>query len=482
MPEMNPIVAVALQLLQQKQQEDELVQRKSEAEADTRFRIEQLKQASDQFRLQHDLALARAKMEESKIREEIGSRRFKEFGEEGTRRVEGIETIPQSVPKYQQGVLPRGRELGGIQEALLQKFPALAQMVPYDINQQDTTQPGTSFQPFDTQISESEFGPIFTKGAIPRNELVQRNRAEAWDKAQFDALAKELETRVTEAAKRPNIEAQIAGREKVATINAEQREATAKANRESQERIAGSRNATTIAAARLRAKGAKIQSDEDLNPIVESVYLGETKVPPGNNGIAVTRSVKELGGSVPNKANVDKVPYTRSLLSVADRIEKEIIPLLADTQVAAKGKGVLSKVWNTELANKFAQIELDATTQAREAGEKGNFSNTDIGRALHALGDPGIPKDQGMDRLNTLLNKIYSKLENEYLGGLKDPQKIAILKRFDFDPSSIPAVNDVGRIIKTAQYPKGIPKYVWGEKSQTWGVFDPKLGTYRKVE
>lgn len=460
MPEMNPIVAIALQLLQQKQQEEELAQRATESENRLKLDQEQFQQSKAQMGLMEKYRQAQMALDQFKVEDDIKSRYRQEVAA-GTRNPQGI----RGTPKYQTGNLPTSRDSSGINEEILKRFPVLAQPADYDIQGEDIQAP---ISPATKQILEGPFGLIEVDDLVSYPESQQRKETEARRGIDIEAL----KTLITEQAKRPNIELQVKGREDVARIGAEQRKETAAANREVQERIAGSRNATTLEAARLRAKGAKINSDSDLQPVVDSVYLGETKLPAGNNGVAITGSIKGLGGAVPNKVNIDKVPYTTAMLSIGDRIKNDIIPKLAADEISAKVKGGIAKVWPTDLANEFAKIELDATTMAREAGEKGNFSNTDIGRALHALSDPGITQVQALNRLKTLQDKIYNKLNNEYLAGLGDKQRIAILeKRFNLDPSTIPAVNSVGRIIRTKEYPEGAPKYMKDDQGN-WAVLN----------
>jgi len=464
MPEMNPIVAVALQLLQQKQQEEELAQRKAESDERLKLDQEQFQQSKAQMGLMEKYRQAQMALDQFKVEDEIKSRYRQEVAA-GTRNPQGV----RGVPKYQTGNLPTSRDSSGIREELLKRFPVLAQPIEYDITGEDIQAP---ISPATKQILEGPFGLIEVDDLVSYPESQQRKENEMRRGINLDAL----KALATESAKvQARAPEKAADREAQAALRIQQDAAAQDRltqQLESQERIAGSRNAATITAAAIRAKGAKVADDSSLQPMIESVYLGRLNYLPGNNGRAVTGGIKQLGGSVPNLVNVNKVPNTTAMLSIADRIKTEIIPLLATNEASAKLKGTVSKVWPTDLANKFAQIELDATTQAREAGEKGNFSNTDIGRALHALSDPGITQLQALDRLNTLNNKIYSKLQNEYLAGLGDKQRIDILqKRFQIDPSSIPAVSTTGRILKTKEYPNGAPKYLQDEQGN-WAVLN----------
>lgn len=482
MAEMNPIVQVMMQLIEQKQRDEQLKNQEDRDKAEAQFRMEQLGLAQQQHKAELTLRQAESAREVSKIREEIASRRRSEFGKEGTRRVAGFESIPQTVPTYQQSNLPGTRSAPPINEAILQRYPALSQFVPYDINQQDTAQPQPTFKPFDTQISESEFGPIFTEGVVPYDELRSRAQAELWDKAKFDALSKGLETRVTEAAKRPNIERQIEGRTEVANIAASQRETTANLDRTSRENIARWTNATRESVARRNLTNSKNIDSDAITTRAMSNALGETELPAGNQGTLVLDTQKKLGYKSVGKLKFDKIKTTLSFLDTINRVQEEVVPLLADTQPTAVLKGAVVKLgYPSELKNKVEPYKLELQQKARQGGVVGNMSDRDAQASMDKVMNPTTTKQQGLDRLRISREVISKDLTNNLLVGLPDKQVIELLTQpgLNFDISSIYAIDSKGKFLKdSGQY---VPKYVQREDG-AWGVYNPTTNKYRRIE
>lgn len=459
---MNPIVAVALQLLQQKQQEEELSQRKQEAVERLKLDEEQLKQVSERFKIENATRQKQFELDKFKVEDALRSK-YREDIASGARKPQGL---PSSSATYQPGNLPVQKDTSNLPPELVSRFPVLAQPVEYDLQQQDI-QPGP-ISPYAVQQLQGPFGQLSVEDVVTYPEMREQKLNEAQQALSIKGLESLITTKAQEEAKRPNIEAQIAGRENVAQIAADQRAATAATNRESAERIAGSRNAVTLEAARIRSTGNKVSgSDEMLSNIADSVILGETKLPAGNNGIAIHNSIKSMGYVIPDQALVKKVPYAGTMLNIAKRIEDDIIPKLATNPTGAKWTGIITNIWPTDLAALIKTMGIDATTAAREAGEKGNFSNTDIGRAFDALTSPGITQEQAKKRLLDLRDKVYDKLIRENLGGLPEKQKLLLLQKYELDPTSIQIKVNGNRLKKYKRDTEG-NFYVYSSKTNDY--------------
>jgi hypothetical protein len=448
MPGMNPIIATLVKLIEAKQQDATLAQRKSESDAENSFRMEQVKHLQDALAHEKDVAKAHIEFQHATARQAVAEQ-FRREAAAGTQEVDTMQGLPQQT---------------GFQDVMQP-----GEKVPY-VSQQPTFGAPSEI-PFGTQIADSEFGPVTVKGVVPYEKMLSRHVTQAQLEAGIKALTAGMEAQAKLPSQLALENRKGANAREVANINQTGRETISDNQIASQERINGSRNATALAVAQIRAKGQSVKDTAALSPIVESVYLGETKVPVGNNGIAVIRGIKSLGGAVPDPTLLKKVPYVNTMLDIANRVEA-MIPKLATNQAGAKIKGAVTAVWPTDLANEYKTMGIDATMAAREAGEKGNFSNTDIGRAYAALIDPGITQEQAKLKLNVLRTKIYNKLMDESLAGLGDKQKLAILGKYNINPETIP--------IKTSQGTK--PRYIFGQKTQTWGVYDSKIGGYKGVE
>jgi len=471
MPEINPIIQTLLQLIQAKQEDERLKTQKEDAQAQRQFQMENLKAAIEQNKAEREHQKTLENLQITELREAIANK-FREQVAGNLRKVQGIETIPQSIPTYQPSniIKPQGpRSITLPNGQVIQ-----VEMPRMDVPPEAMAQPPSEFKPFSTQIINGPLGPQPVEDVVNFPEFSQGQNELLKQRISLDVSKAGLISQVQEAAKRPNIEAQIIGRENVANIGAEQREATAAANRESAERIAGIRSAATLEAAKMRAKSAKVSDSSALEDMASSVALGELKLPAGNNGIAVNHILKAQGYKVFEPAKFAKIGGVQELISLADRVEKQIVPLLAKSGLGAmvKNAQVMAGI-PTDLRNKINTIRLDALTAAKSKGLVGSLSDRDMQAALDKLADPNTTQKQGLDRVRILRNTIMQDLTNNIFNGIPDRQVIDILTQTNvgIDPSVIS--------VKT---PKGIlPKYFL-EDDGIWHVYNPVKNQYDEVQ
>ena len=476
MPDINPIVQTLLQLIEAKHNDAQLAQRQKEAADQLAFNQEQFKATLEERKLERKRQEVEDLIQHAQL-QQAATRQFRGDVASGLVPVQGYKGLPPSVPDWQ-------TQLGRGQTRVVQLPNGQSIEVPMPQMDTSVSLPEQSNIPNNVQTTEGPVGPI----SIPTNQMLtyedaqKRMDAEALRKTKWDVLTKGLEAQATEAARVPRDTAANQARIDTANITATGANTRNTATINSNQQIATDRNKTAITVANIN-KSAKVTLDTDtVNDMSNSVALGETKLPSGNTGFAVNTALKDQGLVVPDVATAKKVPFAQTMLNLADRIESKIIPQLATTPGTAWVKGVLTNqtAFPTELYNEYKAMGIDATTSARDAGEKGNFSNSDIGRAWDALTSPGITQTQATERLGILRSKIYNKLLNEHLGGLPDKQKIMMLQKYNFEPSSIPALDSKGSPIIINN--KILPKFVFGQKSGTWGVYNPQKKAYEGVD
>lgn len=346
---------------------------------------------------------------------------------------------------------------------------------------------GPEFQPFRQQIAKTAFGDIpFEAVSFPERIKQQLQMRELSDLLDIQKAGQTAE--VQERARVPNLllgsqlrrgEQELAGERTVKLHEADAAQAMLRTLAQGKNSLAVARlNAESrMAVAKWRtAHPTSTLIDPDTltaNAYLASVGKGDVKGF-GNAAMATKRFLVDNNLKPFNESEGKKLGGIQGLKAVSDRIITEIIPLLSKTEIGAIGTGVSRKAWPGELKNKFDQLMLDATMSAREAGEKGNFSNTDIGRAMAALASPFTTQDQARDRVKTLNDKIQNRLFKDVLGGLSNRQKLLILQEYQIDPSTynLPLMKDS----------TGRQRYLFEQHQDEWTSFNDKTKAWESID
>ena len=418
--EINPIVQALSELLENKRQKEALAQRQTEAEAERQFKEDQLKQASEQFKANLAFDQARSNRELLKMRQEIAdSARAQIAG--GMRKVQGEFTLPERATQLFRSNLVPGP-------------------VPYDVEEDETEYPEMGFQPASTQMVESEFGPVAVKDVVSFPEFQEQKFKALKEQMGIDVLKASLVAKEQEKARRPNIEAQIEGRENVANINADQRESTAEANRISSENIAKWRNAAMIEAAKIRQQGSSATNQASSEDLADSSYLattGKVDLVGSSNAVLKQRGLIRQMGRIPfgtkEKANLDLDRTARSILDDVNAISQK----LSSTGRGVLLKGLESLIPGTDLYNSIKNLQGRAARTAEIYGERGRKSEGDIMRAIGVMLSAWITKKQAQTNLGKLQRDFDNNLLNVTLRGMPDEQRIENLLLSDFNPELI---------------------------------------------
>lgn len=450
--EINPIIQALSDLLEDRRQKEALAQRKVEAESEHKHQSDVLKQAGDHFRSSLALQQAQAEQEVLKIRQEIEDRTRAQIAG-GLRKVQGDYTLPQKTAQYFMSNLPPGP-------------------VPYDLTEEDIAQPRPQFKPSPTQYIESQFGTLPVKDVVTFPELQEEKFKNLRQQMGLDVLKSGLTAEAQEKARRPNIMAQIAGRETVAKDTSASRENIAAAKRISDENIARWRNAALIEAAKLRKAGISATNQASESDLTDSSYMatiGQADLTGNSNAVIKQRGLIRQQGRIPfgtkQRGNLDLDKSARSILDDANAIS---------TQLSTSGGGTLvtglkSLMPGTDIYNSLKNLQGRAARVAEIYGERGRKSEGDIMRALGVMLSAWITKKQAQGNLTKLQRDFDNNLLNISLRGMPDEQRVENLLLSDFNPESI-TLQTGNQIIKRYKQVGGI-----------WHVYSPQDKGYVEV-
>lgn len=478
MPELNPIVSTLLQLIDAKQQDAALAQRKNEADDQMAFNHEQLANTLEERRLERKRQEAEDAIQHAKLKIDF-TRQAKADVQTGLTPLQGREGVQPSVPDWQS-------QMGQGQNRTIQLPNGQSIEVPMPTMDTSVSQPARSFLPYQDQIVDTPLGPQ----GIPSNQFVsydeaqQRKFTQAQRDMGLDVLKAGLTSQVQEQAKGPNLratnQARIDAAQVTATGAGERNQVTITANKE----IQGMRDATAFAVARIRAASAntKLASNPIYEDTATKTALGQAKMPAGNAGMIVNSIHKKLGYVSFDPTRLDKVAGMQQLSNVLDRLGTEFIPLLADTKIGGLIENAKVNVgFPSDLSNKSAQMKLESVSIAKSKGLVGNPSDKDTGIAINTFADPKTTKVQGLDKIRVARQTISNELSTNALRGVNDKQAIDILTQ--------PGMNNAIYLIY-AKDSKGkfvtdengyVPKYTQKEDG-TWGVFNPVTNKYKRIE
>lgn len=448
----NPITQALIELLRMRQDEEALAQRKTESEEERKFRLDQLNEAVRQNEAENAISRSNAALNAAKIRQEIADEARKQIAG-GLRKSQGYTTISDRIAPYFRSNLPPGH-------------------VPYDISDEDLATPQSRFQPFSEQIVETEIGPVLLNDVVSFPEFQEQKFKALRDEIGLDVLKSSLVTQAQEAARRPNIQAQIAGREGVAQISANQRENTAAANRISQENIALWRNAAMLEAARIRRTATTDADKASAEDLADSAYLatiGKVDLVGSSNAVLKQRGLIRSMGRIPfgakDKANLDLDRTARSILEDVNGLSQK----LSSTGGGVLTTGLKSLIPGTDLYNSIKNLQGRAARVAEIYGERGRKSEGDIMRALGTMMSAWITRKQAQTNLGKLQRDFDNNLLNVSLRGMPDEQRIENLLLSDFDPTLI-MVQSGNQLLR--KYKK---------VGDTWHVYSPQDKGYVEV-
>jgi hypothetical protein len=444
MAEMNASVRVMLQLLEAKQQEAQLEQRKVEADTQHKQFQEQLKATIEERKADRDRQNLLDKIASTKLKMDA-AQEFKNRVMAGTERMQGQLGPDQSIPTSQSGPIqsaeipsPQGR----------QSIPFQEQIVPTPVG--DVNIPSDSIISYD--------------------ESLQRKLTEMFMQSQGKAREAGLVTQAQEQARQPGriaLETLKGGSAKdLADYRAKQALDLAEINNAAAERRA-------IIAANSRRQGsntALTAQQQDIDAYENDARYGVIKLGSTNPQMKARTQLrsKELVPLDPDAAkgivDVKNLEETINLL-------KQIQPLLSEGPTGSVTNWVKTQVPGNKLYDLAGAITAKTPLMSNIFGVKGAQSDRDITNLLQGIFSPSTTGSKLKNNISKLEEQARISVLDVQMKGMSNYQKLDTLLHFGLDPVKY------NRPINKA----GDPLFKQAEDG-TWGYYNPSTNKYRRIE
>jgi hypothetical protein len=473
MAEMNPIVQTMLQILQARQQDEELERRKQEDTARNQFAMEELKRAQDlqkytQKRDDINFQLEKFKLEEGlrqQVREDIAS---------GLRKPQGVQ---ENTPRYQISNLPTSRERPPISEALLQRFPALAQPVDYDLQEEDIAQP--PIVPNLSQLIQGPFGPVEVPDVVSYPERQAQKLAEGQQALGLGVLKAGATKRAEALAVQPTELEKIAKKAIEDRQLEEYKAENARALQELKDKAALERTQVTASSRRASVGTTAQVAQEDIEGLAQDAKFGGVKLGSTNQHLKARSYLRNNGDIALEPADASGMQDGKNLQEVITALE-QVQPKLGTNMFSAVMTAAKALRPDDPVRRAMNIITSRAPLLANVFGVKGTQSDRDIANILKGVGNSLSTQKDIAANIAALKSQLQVNVLDVRLRGMSNAQKGEELLHFGYN------LNDFNRpITDTTGKPiiiNGKPELTFKLHGDRWTAYDPKSKNWEYIQ
>lgn len=499
MAEMNPIVQTLLQLIQLKQQDEALAERKAQQEAENQFRMEQLSQAEQDRNLQRKHQDILEQIEFGKLRQAT-EEKFREQVAGGLRKVQGYEEfVPgrlgrtEEIPLDTQGStilqfpnrrsVIAGREPNTRTVRLPNGHSIVVPMAKYDISQsgEEST---TRFTPFTDQIIAGPSGKQVVEDVVSFPEAQEMKLKGLRDIIGLDVLKAGLITGAQETARQPGREYQaeqaLSLREYQAERSTQLQQLRDKAAMERIEK----QTAAQVTAAGLRSRNLDIAAQtaqQDIQGLEQDAKYGVIKL--GNTLVhnQVRNGLRKQNLIPFDPKDAEGMQDAKNLEEVISTL-KVIKPLLGTNMFGAWLASLKALPPGDPLKRYIDILTSRAPLLSNVFGIKGTQSDRDIANLLRGVATSTSTQADIDDKIRALESLLRINVLDTRLRGMSNKQKLDELLHFDFNPNvyNRPLIDAKGNALIDKE---GNPITIFKQTSEgKWTAFDLKSRTWEDID
>lgn len=467
MAEMNPIIQTLIQLIQAKQNDEQLAQRKAEADAKNQFEMEQLARQGvlDRATIAHQLATQ--KLAEAQTKSDFEWKNYRPAAAEGLVELQGEDRLPAGVATYLRGSLVPGA-------------------VPYDLstkepfaNRELTEGPEGSFIPYSDQIAMGPLGPQLIQGVVPR-EKVRKQRLEDFNlQMGLDILKAGLTESAKVKAREPEVKAKADTQKEIEAYKAARAAQLEEIKAAHQMRLQEKRSATTLQAANIRKSGTQNVDNEYVDSLYEDAKFGRADLIGSTNPVQRAKiKLRQNDEIALSKKSADNIADINNLYEIV-RLAEEIEPLLGEGITGSLGNAIKSAKPGTPLYEKGGALMAKTPLLSNVFGVKGTQSDRDIANLLKGLWGAFTTGNKLRENIKALKSQAKVSFDIQ-TKGMSNFQKLETLKYFGFNPENFNEVVTLdGKVLKDKN---GTPHTRFRIKDNEWSAFNPKTRNWEVVD